>query len=149
MAKKLARLPISTAAKIKTIIAKIMPVAMYGVEAANPSDKAIARLTAALLDCLVGTAKPRDMDAILSRYAVRGVDLDPVVQILVRRTMALRRCLATRPANKALVQRMVSQYRQEAGVGVADVPSGSLQHQPQHSQQGAGSSVAGVSSDNL
>ena len=68
MAKKLARLPISTAAKLKAIVSKILPMAMYGVEAANPSEVAIARLTAAFLDCLAGPTKPRDMDAILSKF---------------------------------------------------------------------------------
>ena len=96
MAKRLARLPISTATKLRTIVSKLLPMAMYGVEAASPSEAAIAKLTAAFLDCLAGTAKPRDLDAIFSRFALKGIDIDPVVQILVRRATAVRICLAKR-----------------------------------------------------
>ena len=65
------------------------------------------------MDCAAGTKKPRDIDAILARFGIKGVDLDPVVQILVRRTMALRRCLAKRPENEELVKEMMKRYSSE------------------------------------
>ena len=74
--------------------------AMYGGEAANPSEKAIARLTSAILDCMAGTKKPRDLDAILNRYGYNEKDLDPITQIMVRRLIAVRRAIAKRPNNK-------------------------------------------------
>ena len=44
MARRLARLPISTAAKAKAILSKIMPMAMYGVELADPPRKQFGQI---------------------------------------------------------------------------------------------------------
>ena len=49
---KLARLGISLEAKLRTIEANILPMAMYGVELANPPEDALRKLCTAVLACM-------------------------------------------------------------------------------------------------
>ena len=73
------------AAKVKAVTTKILPVALYGVKVASPKEKELVALTSAILDCIAGKTRPRDMDVIFNRMAVNGNDLDPVCQIFKKR----------------------------------------------------------------
>ena len=87
-----------------------MPVALYGVEIASPKEKKLVAFTSAILDCIAGKTKPRDLDAVFNRMAINGNDLDPVCQIFTRRVMAMRRAIAKRPGNKEKIRRLLEKY---------------------------------------
>ena len=68
MARRLARMPLNLMTKVRVIRAKILPLAMYGVENAQPNEVVIKGLSTAIVQCLEGGGGKRgkgDMDLVM------------------------------------------------------------------------------------
>ena len=66
MARRLSRLPLSTRAKAHAIVAKVLPLALYGVEVANPTEAKLKHLTTTIIECFAGKGTKADLDLVFS-----------------------------------------------------------------------------------
>ena len=110
---KLKFLPIDKEAKAKAIRTVVFPAALYGIEAAQLSRSKVAKLSAAIKGVLHTKNSRHDTD-LLFAHAVKGRDLDPEVQTVVRRCTMLRRAVEKRPAVLDKIQRIYDSYCKEA-----------------------------------
>lgn len=94
--RKLKHVAASAEAKGKVIRTKIMPAMLYGIEANDLSERQLSSSTAAIIDLLKDKNNQHDVDLFFATFA-HGGDLDLVAQLLVRRTLEFRRCIAKRP----------------------------------------------------
>ena len=89
--RKLRYCPATVKAKAKVILAKTVAAAMYGIEAAQVQPAKIAKLTAAVIDAFRSRNDNHNTDRFFATIAEERNELDPVVQILARRAMQIRR----------------------------------------------------------
>ena len=68
----------------------------YGREGADPKDSQVEAMTAAVIDVQHQRNDNRDRDCWFT-VCSEGRDLDPHVQLFVRRALAVRRGIAKRP----------------------------------------------------
>ena len=89
--KKLRYCPAGTQAKIRVINGKIYAGAFYGVEAAKIAPAQMARLSAAIIDAFRVRNDNHNADRFFTTITKAKDELDPVVQVLSRRVMQIRR----------------------------------------------------------
>ena len=95
--KKLRFCPATVEAKAGIILAKTYAAAFYGIEAARMTPVKIAKLTAAVIDAFRSKNDNHNTDRFFGTMSEESKDLDPVVQILGRRVMQIRRTCCKRP----------------------------------------------------
>lgn len=79
-------------AKVAIILAKTYAATLYGVEAARVQPQKIAQLAAAVIDVFKPRNNHHNADSFFATLSADETkDLDPVVQILGRRAMQIRR----------------------------------------------------------
>ena len=110
------RLPVSRFHKAKIIRANVYPAAMYGSEVAQPTDKDIAKLAAAVAKVIANNTSNHDIDWIFST-ASRGKDLDPVAVLAARKVTMLRRAVAKRPHDKWVYRDIIQRHIQLGSKG--------------------------------
>ena len=110
MARKIGALNLSRTQREVTIMTKILPFALYGIEQANPTESSIKELTAAILDALVGKGAKRSVDLTFCTVRLGGRELDPAVLIVTNRVLALRRAQARREETKEEAQKLIRMY---------------------------------------
>ncbi len=110
MAGRAGRLPASRKQKAAIIRVKVMSTALYGIEVADFAEREYAKLSTAILAALTINASRKDVDWTFT-VASFGSDLDPVVQTLTRRCMALRRAIAKKPHMRGKYQGIYEAYR--------------------------------------
>ena len=86
----------SPAATAKVFRTEIYPAMFYGIECSDISERQLAAATAPVIDVFKQANDNHDVDWFFSTFE-HGADLDPVVQIIRRRVMELRRATAKRP----------------------------------------------------
>ena len=89
--KKLRYCPAGTQAKIRVINGKVYAGAFYGVEAAKIVPAKLARLSAAIIDAFRVKNDNHNADRFFTTLTKAKDELDPVVQVLSRRVMQIRR----------------------------------------------------------
>ena len=89
--KKLRYCPAGTQAKIRVINGKVYAGAFYGVEAAKIVPAKLARLSAAIIDAFRVKNDNHNADRFFTTITKAKDELDPVVQVLSRRVMQIRR----------------------------------------------------------
>ena len=109
--KRLRFCPAAVEAMVAIILAKTYAATLYGVEAARVQPQKIARLAAAVIDVF----KPRNNHHNPDRFvatlsADETKDLDPVVQILGRRAMQIRRSASRGKGAEDRFKRILMKY---------------------------------------
>ena len=98
MAARTSRLPAARHLKAAIIRVKVLSVALYGIEVADFTEREYATLTTAILAALTANSSRKDVEWTFTTSSF-GSDLDPVVQALTRRCMAVRRAIAKKHAH--------------------------------------------------
>ena len=99
----------SPEAKAKTLRTKVFPAMLYGVEVNDLTERQLRAVAAAVIDVFKGKNNHHDADLFFASLAC-GTDLDPVNQLLVRRCMELRRCVANMPYKEEELRRTLLNY---------------------------------------
>lgn len=81
--------------KIQLIRANMLPMGFYGCEASELPDQELSQLRSASIDTISNGSPHRSNDLVFA--TAEGDDLDPEVQVFVRRIAAIRRVTATSP----------------------------------------------------
>ena len=103
--------------KAYAILAKIYPGGLYGVEANDVSEHLIAKLFAAVLDVFRCQSDIHDADFMYTALS-NGThkELDPTVQILIRRSLEMRRAICKRPGSLIKIQIIFKLYEENMGI---------------------------------
>ena len=85
------------------------------------NETALRALRASFADCATYTSKRRSLDLVFA-LASEGADLDPEVEIVVRRAVAFRRYITKNDSNRRKVDKIYEQYAKakEPGIDVDD-----------------------------
>ena len=94
-----------------------MPKAMYGCEVSPVNEIALRTLRSSFADVLTYTTARRSADFTFSVVSGK-TDLDPDVEIFVRRVTAMRRYITKSPANKEKMLRIYELYRGRGEPGI-------------------------------
>ena len=113
MLRRLKNLHIDIADKAKAIRTVVYPATLYGIEAARTTRTKVGILAAAVKDVLYSKNDRHDTDWLFAN-GVNGKDLDPEVQIFIKRMTMLRRAVEKKPSLKAKVQSIYRAYKKEA-----------------------------------
>ena len=97
--------------KAAIIRGKLIPAAIYGCETAPVNEAALRGLRTSIVDTLAYTTKRRSPDLTFACCS-RGRDADPDSEIVVKRTLALRRSFAGIAGASELVREIFDIYRQ-------------------------------------
>ena len=99
------------------IWAKKMPSTLYGCEATPVNETALRVRRSSSVRYMTYTTVRRSADLVFA-MASEGSDLDPDINIFVRRVAAARRYLTKNPANQALMEEIARIYaaRKEPGI---------------------------------
>ena len=103
----------SPQSKAKAIRTKIYPGLFYGIEVNDLSERQLASISAAVIDVFAGRNDNHDADWFYATQSIGG-DLDPTVQVLLRRALELRRCVCKRPQDEHMLKHIVQLYVEEA-----------------------------------
>ena len=90
MVKHLRWMPISTPEKESIIRANILPMALYGCEAAHINDAVFQRMRSAIAEA-IGPRSAKACTDLVFEFSTTSKDIDPAVHVLYNRTSALRR----------------------------------------------------------
>ena len=108
--KKLKHAPASNDAKVKAIHAKVYASAMYGIEAAAVTPAKIAKLAASVIDVFRWKNNNHNADRFFTTLTPDDKDIDPVVEILARRAMQIRRTASKNKGMEAKVKELLLMY---------------------------------------
>ena len=113
--------------KIKAILNKVYAGMMYGIEGSDITEAMTAKIAAAVIDVFRSRNDVHDADWFFTAIS-NGTsrELDPTVQILVRRCLELRRAICKRPKTLAKAQSIFASYvknNPDAGKWCEDTPS--------------------------
>ena len=109
-------LPHSHADKAKFILTKVLPMALYGIECAEPSGHLMWQLQTAIAHAL-GAHSARACISLVFELHNYTRDLDPHIHQFVRRAMLCRRMLAKHPDHKPTVDMLWQFYNDEQCIG--------------------------------
>ena len=93
---------------------KIHAGAFHGIETADYTDRQIAEMSSATVDASKKRNNRHDADWFYTLCSA-GKDLDPAVQIPVRRVVGLRRARAKRPQQQKKMHKILNLYARRAG----------------------------------
>ena len=115
--KRLRFIPAKVEAKTRIIHAKIYAAAMYGIEAAEATPPRIAKLTAAIIDAYRSKNNDHNADRFFATLTSDKSELDPVAQILMRRTLQIRRAACKKPENLPRYKQLLRKYAEKQKEG--------------------------------
>ena len=107
---KISKIGLNVQTRIKAITVKINPMAVYGAENANPSTANLQKFKTKILQCISGKSSRGDKDLKFATLDESKKDLDPEVQMIIHRVLAMRREAAKRPAIKNMINRIIEKY---------------------------------------
>lgn len=105
--KQMCWLPITKIRKAQAIRTYAHTKALYGCETARPDEAALGKYTNRILDVMTYNGGIRSADLVFN-IGSRGDDLDPNIEILVRRVAALRRLIAKDTELKSILDDTLS-----------------------------------------
>ena len=109
-AEKLKRLPVNTGVKAETIRAKLLPKALYGAELAPVSEAAMRSLRAKIADVLSPATVRRSVDLVFA-LAAGPKNVDPDIDVVVRRFAAARRAMVKSEEAAMTISRILEMYK--------------------------------------
>ena len=110
VAYKLLHINISTEKKLEVIEAKVLAMALYGTELANPPEESLKKLAAAIVTVIAGKGKERRVVLTYETNKINGRDVDPVSLIHRHRFLQLRRFLERKPEWEPLADEVIRMY---------------------------------------
>jgi hypothetical protein len=110
-------LPHDHTEKARFITTKILPMALYGIECAEPSGHLLRQLRRAIA-CALGTHSARACISLVFELHNYGRDLDPHIHQFVRRAMLFRRMISKHPEYRAKVELLWRTYQDEKCLGI-------------------------------
>ena len=116
MVRKVGKLPMAEDSRARVIRTKTNPGALYGVEACPVNRDALATYRASMVDALAETKNNRSSDLVFA-LSCDGQDLDPEVDILRRRAVAMRRYLSLYPEQKERIATFLAYYTAQQAAG--------------------------------
>ena len=111
---------------------KILPMALYGTELANPPEEYLKKLAAAITMAIAGRHGGKTVVATYENNKIRGRDLDPVSLIASHRILQLRRILERKPEAEELVRELMEEYNKRAEQGTVDGNMGFFTEEAPH-----------------
>ena len=117
---------------------KILPMALYGTELANPPEEEIKKLAAAIAMAIAGRHSGKAVVATYENNKVNGRDLDPVSLIARHRILQLRRIIERKPEAEQIAKELIQEYNKMAEQGTVDGNVGffhSTGTAPEHTEQ--------------
>ena len=108
--KKLRFVPATPEAKVKAIHAKIYASAMYCIEAAAVTPAKIAALAANIIDVFRSKNDNHNADRFFTTLTADKDDVDPVVEIMARRVLQIRRTACKRKGMEAKLKEILNKY---------------------------------------
>ena len=109
MAKRLARLPITTEFRERVLQSNVLPAALYGCEAAHINTSAFNKLITAIVAAIEPHSTRRSTDFVFL-FTSTAKDLDPESYVLYNRVVALRRQVAKKQGAKVTIQQSIMAY---------------------------------------
>ena len=126
IANKLAYLDISVEKKLEVIEMKVLAMALYGTELANPPEECLKKLAAAIVRAIVGRNSGRKVVLVFENNKIRGRDVEPVSITAKHRILQLRRMLERKPEAEGLVREIMQYYNAKAEPGTVQGNAGSF-----------------------
>ena len=102
--------------KVRIVRIKANPAALYGSEACPANRNALGGYRAAVTTVLAGTDTNRSADLVFS-MAQKGKDVDPEIDILLRRISAVRRFATRSSRNRKIVDELLDIYHKAGFMG--------------------------------
>ena len=109
MAQRLRWMPLSQVQKEHYVRANILPAALYGAEAADVSKASMRGLRSAIARA-IGPRSGRRSVSLTYSCTRASRDLDPAVQIVVNRVLAVRRIMAKHMGKFGMVRLIIREY---------------------------------------
>ena len=103
----------AASSKAKTVRTKIIPGLLYGIEVNDFNDTQLRRLAAAIVDVFSCRNDNHDTEWFFLVHS-RGLDLDPLGHVLLRRCLEVRRSIGKRPASEQKMKHIMSMYVEQA-----------------------------------
>ena len=101
--------------KVKAILTKVYAGIWYGIEGSDITETMMARISAAVIDVFRSKNDMHDADWFYTMTSNGTIsELDPPIQVLVRRCLELRRAVCKRPKTKAKAQLIFDKYIQNS-----------------------------------
>jgi hypothetical protein len=107
--RKIRFLPHDAAEKAFFVKAKVLPMALYGIESAEPAGHLMAQLQTAMVEAL-GAHSARRCNALVFEWHGLKTDLDPHVNQFVERANTCRRMWAKHPEARDTISRVHEAY---------------------------------------
>lgn len=114
---KTGRLPLTFAQQTSLIRPNVLTAALFGCESAPFDDAPLIALRAAIVR-VIGPSKTCTSNDLAFSPSSYRIDIDPLVQILVRKVVLMRRVLAKRPQLLDMISQSLAMYRKCAYVGI-------------------------------
>ena len=108
--KRLKHCPAGNDAKIRAILGKVYEGALYGIEAAMLAPAKVAKLSTAVIDAFRSRNDDHNVDRFYATLTKATHDLDPMVQILCRRVLQIRRTCTKQNGATEEVKRLIKRY---------------------------------------
>ena len=128
--------------KAAVIRTKLLPKGLYGCETAPVNESAMRTFRSEVANAVTYVTKRRSLD-LTYVVASHGTDMDPEVEIYVRRVNSFKRAMVTSKADRQLIETILEIYRakDEPGISKAKVSNEDLAHKeiaedPGSSQRG-------------
>ena len=99
--------------KIKTIHTNVYAAALYGIEAAQVAPDKIGKLTAVVVDAFQSRNNSHNVDKFFTTITNDDNELDPMVQILTRRVLQLRRACSKQKGTAQEYKAMIRRYAEK------------------------------------
>ena len=109
-ARRLKWIPISPEMKERIVLANVIPAALYGVEAANVSSKAMAGLRSAIAGTIGPSSHKKNVNLVFDCVS-SSKDLDPLCHVLYMRIAGLRRMMAKHKGLQARIRLIIRRYK--------------------------------------
>ena len=110
---KLTYVPAASGDKAKAIITKVFAGILYGIEGSDITEAMTAKISAAVIDVFRSKNDNHDADWFYMMVSNgTSSELDPSIQILLRRCLEFRRALCKRPKTRAKAQLILEKYIQ-------------------------------------
>ena len=126
MLAQLGWMPISMAEKENIIRANILPMALYGCEAAHINEAVFEQLKAAIAK-VIGPKSAKASTDIVFEFNITSTDLDPSVHVLYLRVASIRRIIAKHDGAQTMIARIIVDYLSHPNtISIANGPTGML-----------------------
>ena len=113
--------------KTAVVRTKMLPKGFYGCETAPINESAMRTFRSEVVNAATYTTKRRSTDLTFA-VASNGNDIDPEVEVYVRRIIGLRRALVLDSGDKDMIEEILHGYRENHVLGTMVQSSGNYEN---------------------